>query len=77
MTNEIKMAIDTDTIKYDEESLKTKIENLQELHKLVGNSVYLIELLRHNKLSSNQFMSPLFSDDAVLKKFPKTYLIVS
>jgi len=47
------------------------------LHKVLGDSVFLVEKLRDHSLTSNQFMSPIFSDDSVLSKFPKTYLIVS
>jgi hypothetical protein len=54
-----------------------KDRKLNNLHKLIGDSVFLIELLRFHPLANNSYMSPLLCDDNVLKKFPKTYLIVS
>jgi hypothetical protein len=59
------------------ESLNTKITQIEELRKIVGNSIYLIQLLRNHPLSQNIFMSPLLSNDEMLKKFPKTFLVVS
>ena len=61
----------------DDEELAENEKNLMELQKLIGNSVYLIELLRNHPLPLNSLMSPLLSDDSILKKMPKTYLIVS
>ena len=60
----------------EELTLKQK-QRLLQLHKVLGDSVFLIERLRSHPLTQNQFMSPLLTDPAVLAKFPKTYLIVS
>ena len=52
-------------------------ERLESLHKILGDSAFLIEKLRNHPISFNQYMSPIMSDDSVLEKFPNTYLIVS
>jgi len=52
-------------------------QRLLQLHKVLGDSVFLIERLRNHPLAQNQFMSPLLSDNSTLAKFPSTYLIVS
>jgi len=60
----------------EELTLKQK-QRLLQLHKVLGDSVFLIERLRNHPLTQNQFMSPLLTDQAVLAKFPKTYLITT
>ena len=52
-------------------------ERMLQLHKVLGDSVFLIERLRNHPLGRDQYMSPLHSDEKVLAQFPKTYLIVS
>lgn len=52
-------------------------QRLLQLHKMLGDSVFLIERLRNHPLGRNQYMSPLLSEDSILAEFPKTYLIVS
>ncbi len=49
---------------------------LLRLHKILGDSVFLLEALRKHPFTTNKYMSPLLTDDKVLAKFPKTYLIV-
>lgn len=62
----------------DNVALSTKQkQRLLQLHKMLGDSVFLIERLRNHPLGRNQYMSPLLSEDSVLAEFPKTYLIVS
>ncbi len=56
---------------------KEQKERLLQLHRVLGDSIFLIEKLRNHPLTLNPLMSPLLSDDSVLAKFPKTYLIVS
>jgi len=52
-------------------------ERLINLHKQIGDSVFLIETLKNHPLTKNHFMSPYLTDDSVLAKFPRTCLIVS
>lgn len=47
------------------------------LHKLMGDTVFLIEKIRNHSFPMNQFMSPLLSDDKIIAQFPKTCFIVS
>jgi len=56
---------------------ETHKKRLLHLYKLLGDSVFLVEKLRDNVLTHNEFMSPMFTDDSVLSKFPQTFLIVS
>ena len=57
--------------------LSEKQERLAQLYKLLGDSVFLIEKLRDHPITQDPYMSPLLSDDSLLEKFPKTFLIVS
>ncbi len=52
-------------------------ERLLHLHRLIGDSVFLIETLKNHPLVQNHFMSPYLTNDSVLAKFPRTCLIVS
>jgi hormone-sensitive lipase len=74
---EVNKPFDSNSITTDKTETEEKEKNLKVLQNLIGNSVYLIELLRNHQLPSNPLMSPLLSDDNLLKKMPKTYLIVS
>lgn len=52
-------------------------ERLLQLHKVLGDSVFLIERLRNHPLGRNIYMSPVLTDDELLSQFPKTYLITT
>lgn len=52
-------------------------KRLLHLHKVLGDSVFLVEKLRENPITQNEYMSPMLSDRTVLAKFPQTFLIVS
>ena len=58
---------------------KTQINNvrLERMHKIMGDSIFLIEQLRNHPSPYESYMSPLLSDDSLLAKFPHTCLIVS
>jgi hypothetical protein len=56
---------------------ETNRKRLLHLHRVLGDSVFLVEKLREHSLTTNEFMSPLLSDDSVLSQFPRTFLIVS
>lgn len=53
------------------------MEELERLKIIVGNSIQLIQMIKKSPTNTNVYMSPLLSDTEVLKKMPKTYLIVS
>jgi acetyl esterase/lipase len=52
-------------------------KRLLKMHKIMGDSIFLIEKLRNHELTTDYCMSPLLSDDKLLAKFPPTCLIVS
>ena len=64
----------------DKEAAKVSTDSGQrfnDLHDLIGDSVYLVESIRRHSFATNTLMSPLLSEDATLAKFPTTYLIVN
>lgn len=67
----------TDNFQQDTSLTTKQKERMLQLHKVLGDSVFLIERLRNHPLGRDQYMSPLHSDDKLLAQFPKTYLIVS
>jgi len=58
---------------------KTQMNNarLERMHKIMGDSIFLIEQLKNHPAPHENLMSPLLSDDSILSKFPHTCLIVS
>ena len=58
---------------------KTLLNNarLERMHKIMGDSIFLIEQLKNHPAPHENLMSPLLSDDSILAKFPHTCLIVS
>ncbi len=52
-------------------------ERKKRLLKTFENCYRLSEALRNQALYLNQYMSPLLTEDAILKKMPKTCIIVS
>jgi acetyl esterase/lipase len=44
---------------------------------VLGEAIYMVETLRTHELPHTEYMSPLMSSDSLLKKFPKTILIVT
>ena len=58
---------------------KTKLYNahLERMYKVMGDSIFLIEELKNHPAPHENLMSPLLSDDTILRQFPHTYLIVS
>ena len=53
-----------------------RYERFRKYQNVMGESIYLIEELRNHKLPLDELMSPLLSSDEMLRKFPKTVLIV-
>ncbi len=76
-----KVVIDSDhNISQESSSNYTKQilnDRLLILHKLMGDTVFLIEKIRNHSFPMNQFMSPLLSEDKIIAQFPKTCFIVS
>ena len=59
-------------------SSDTSSENrIAKIYSLIGSSAFLIDQIRNHKYTTNEFMSPLLCDEAILAKFPKTCFIVS
>ncbi len=47
------------------------------LVKFYGTAIYLAEMLRFSLLPTDPYISPLLTDEETLRKFPKTYFLVS
>jgi hormone-sensitive lipase len=50
---------------------------LERMHKIMGDSYFLIEQLKNHNAPHEILMSPLLSDDTILAKFPHTCLITT
>jgi hypothetical protein len=66
-----------DGLSEEQASVLKEKARLMRYHKVMGDSIFLIETLRNHQLPHNEYMSPLMSSDQLLAKFPKTCLIVS
>jgi acetyl esterase/lipase len=60
----------------DEQTLLQNMR-LKNLHNIMGDSAFHFELLKNHPAPQEQLMSPIYSPDNVLAKFPPTCLIVS
>lgn len=69
-------SVNTNSINDNTKTGNSKEAHLKELYNIMGYPVFLIELLRYNKLTLNQFMSPLLTDDNILKQFPNIHIVV-
>ena len=63
--------------KVDDKKQKANYDRLEKMHSMLGDAMFLVEHLRENPLLYEPYMSPLFSDDSILAKFPHTCLVVS
>lgn len=52
-------------------------DRIKRLHAIMGDSIFLVEVLRNHSLPNDPFISPLLSEDWILAKFPRTCIIVS
>jgi hypothetical protein len=61
---------------YDNQTETDMVGNAKSLIKLYGSIIYFIEALKFSLLPLNPYVSPYFTDEEVLLKFPKTYFLV-